>query len=156
MKQLVGQCEVESKFCRVGEGRPGQGSDPAGVIEDEDMLIIAADRSISNSDRVRMMFENTPAFSSISGSVDLFQSPSCSYISVNSCATQNIPQELTIIESPKIEIKTEGSRKQKLSACDTSLAADFPKLTTTNILHLHKEVLHQRLVMFSAQLKLIE
>ena len=42
--------------CRIGEGRTGQGNIPAGVIEDEHMLIIAADRSISNSDRVREMF----------------------------------------------------------------------------------------------------
>ena len=32
--------------CRIGEGRTGQGNNPAGVIEDEEMLIIAADRSI--------------------------------------------------------------------------------------------------------------
>ena len=84
----------------IEEGRTGQGNNPAGIIEDEKMLIIAADRSISNFDRVREMFENTPAFSGISGAVDLFQAPSCSIVSegsaVNSCATQNIPEELTI------------------------------------------------------------
>ena len=42
---------------------------------------MAADRSISNSNRVREMFENTPAFSGILGAVDLFQAPSCSYVS---------------------------------------------------------------------------
>ena len=62
--------------CRIGEGRIGQGNNPAGIIEEEEMLIIAADRSISNSDRVREMFENTPAFSGISGAVDIFQAPS--------------------------------------------------------------------------------
>ena len=61
--------------CRFGEGGTGHGINPAGVIEDEEMLIIAADRSNSNSDGVREMFKNTPAFNGIS-SVDLFQAPS--------------------------------------------------------------------------------
>ena len=91
--------------------------------------------------------------------MDLLQAPSYSYVSegsaVNSSATQNIPEELTIIESPEIEIRTERSRKRKRSACDTSLA-DPPKLPTTEIFHLQKEVLHQQLVVFSEQLKLIE
>ena len=146
--------------CRIGEGRTGQGNDPVSIIEDEEMLIIAADRSISNSDSVRENFENTPTISGISGAVDLFQAPSCSIVSegsaVNSCDTQNIPEVLTIIESPEIEIRTQGSRKRKRSACDTSLAADPPKLTTTDIIHLQKEVLHRQLFVFSAQLKLID
>ena len=146
--------------CRIGEGRTGQGNDPVSIIEDEEMLIIAADRSISNSDSVRENFENTPTISGISGAVDLFQAPSCSIVSegsaVNSCDTQNIPEVLTIIESPEIEIRTQGSRKRKRSACDTSLAADPPKLTTTDIIHLQKEVPHRQLFVFSAQLKLIE
>ena len=103
----------------------------AGIIEDEEMLIIAADRSISNSDMVREMLENTPAFSGISDAVDLFQAPSCSIVSdgsaVNSCATQNIREELTINESPEIGIRIQGSRKRKRSACDTSIAADPPR-----------------------------
>ena len=107
------------------------------------MLIITADRSISNFDRVREMFENTSSFSGIPGVMDLFRAPSCSIVSegsaVNSCATQNIPEKLTIIESPEIEIRTQGSRKRKRSACDTSLAADPPKLTATDILHLQKK-----------------
>ena len=115
---------------RIVERRTGQVNNPAGIIEDEEMLTIAADRSISNSDRVREMFENTLAFSGISGAVDLFQAPSCSIVSegsvVNGCATQNIPEELTIIEFPEIEIRTQRSRKRKRSACDTSLAADPP------------------------------
>ena len=87
--------------CRIGEGRTGQGNNPAGVIEDEEMLIIAAHMSISNSERVREIFDNTPAVSGISGSVDLFQALSCSYVSVgsamNSFSTQNISEELNII-----------------------------------------------------------
>ena len=72
------------------------------------------------------MFEDTPAFSGISGTVDIFQASSCSYVSeglaVNSCFSQKIPEELSTIEYPEIEIRTEGSRKR--SACDTSLAAE--------------------------------
>ena len=32
--------------CHMGEGRTGQGNNPAGIIEDEEMLIITANRSI--------------------------------------------------------------------------------------------------------------
>lgn len=45
--------------CRFGEGRTNQVKNPEGVIEDEKMLIVAAERSISYSDRVREIFENT-------------------------------------------------------------------------------------------------
>ena len=38
--------------CRIGEGRTGQSNNPVGVIEDEEMLIIAADTSILNSERL--------------------------------------------------------------------------------------------------------
>ena len=69
---------------------------------------------------------------------------------MNSYATHNIPGEITIIKSSEIEIRTQGSRKRKRSACDTSLSADPLKLTTTDILHLQKEVLRQQLVVFSA------
>ena len=128
--------------CRIGEGRTGHGNNQPGIIEDEDMLIIAADWSISNSDRVKEMFGNTPAFSGTSSAMDLFQAPSYSYVSkgstVNSSSTQIIPGEITIIESSEIEIRTEGSRKRKCSARVTSHAGDPPKLTTTYILHLQK------------------
>ena len=46
----------------------------AGHVEDEDFLIIPADRSISEyADRVTEMFQITPAVCGISGAVNLFQ-----------------------------------------------------------------------------------
>ena len=77
--KVTAKSKVDSR--RIGEGRTGHGNNPPGVIEDEDMLIIAADWSIADSDRVREMFENTPGFSVISGEVDLLEAPSCSYVS---------------------------------------------------------------------------
>ena len=56
--------------------RTGGGSNSSGIVEDDDMLISAADKSITNTDRIREMFETTPAISGISGAVDNFVSPS--------------------------------------------------------------------------------
>ena len=54
---------------------PGCCINTAGHVEYDDMFIQSADRIISDSaDRVTKKFQNTPAFSGISGAVDLFQS----------------------------------------------------------------------------------
>ena len=57
--------------------RIGGGPNAAGEVEDEYALILAADKELSTSatERVSQMLEDTPAFSGISGSVDLFQGP---------------------------------------------------------------------------------
>ena len=39
------------------------------------MMIVSAEKCLSNSDRVTNMFKETPAFSGVSGAVDLFQLP---------------------------------------------------------------------------------
>ena len=39
------------------------------------MLILAADKNITNSDSIREMFETTPAFCGISGAIDNFVIP---------------------------------------------------------------------------------
>ena len=38
-------------------------------------MIVSAEKCLSNSDRVTNMFKETPAFSGVSGAVDLFQLP---------------------------------------------------------------------------------
>ena len=45
------------------------------MIDNADMLIIAADRCIATSDRIRDIFEYTPAISGISDAVDNFVVP---------------------------------------------------------------------------------
>ena len=42
------------------------------IVDDEETLILAADKNITNSDRIREMFETTPAFCGISGAIDNF------------------------------------------------------------------------------------
>ena len=57
--------------------RTGGGPNAAGEIEDVDALILRADKeqSTSTTERASQMLEDTPAFSGISGGVDLFQGP---------------------------------------------------------------------------------
>ena len=70
--------------------RTGGGTNEAGEVEDEDILIFSSDRESSTSvtERVSQMFSSTPAFTGICGSVDLFQAqtalPSCFGISTTS------------------------------------------------------------------------
>ena len=53
-------------------GRPNE----AGEVEDEDIMILSSDRELSTSVTERVqMFSNTPAFTGICGSVELFQVP---------------------------------------------------------------------------------
>ena len=71
--KLVAKSKVDASFREAR--KTGGGSNSSGIIDDEDMLILAADKNITNSDRVRDMFETTPAFSGISGAVDNFAQP---------------------------------------------------------------------------------
>ena len=80
------------------------------------MQIISAYRSISDSaDRVTEMFQNTPAFSGISGAADLFQAPTeNNEIPIASTVSAAGPIEFEgtpILESPEVEIHTIYTRK---------------------------------------------
>ena len=106
------------------EGRKtGGGTNTAGHVEDEEILIISADRSISDSaDRLTEMFQNTPAFIGISGAVDLFQAP-VGNNEITSASTVSVasPVEFKgtpVLESSEVEIQTtyktsEKSRKRR-------------------------------------------
>ena len=58
--------------------RTGGGENAVGEVDEEEMLILATDTQLTNSatDRVTEMLEGTPAFSGITGAVDLFQGTS--------------------------------------------------------------------------------
>ena len=71
--KLIAKSKVDASFREARKA--GEGTNTAGHV-DEDMLIISADRCISDSaERVTEIFQNTPAFSGISGALDLFQAP---------------------------------------------------------------------------------
>ena len=59
----------------LGKPKTGGGTNSAGQVEDEDMQILSANRSIfaDSADRVTEMFQNTPAFIGISSAADLFK-----------------------------------------------------------------------------------
>ena len=71
--KLNAKSKVDASFREARN--TGGGTNTAGQVEDEDMQVISADRSISDADRVTEMFLNTPAFSEISGAAGLFQAP---------------------------------------------------------------------------------
>ena len=56
----------------------GGGPNVVGEIDDYAILILSADKELSNTatERITEMLEGTPAFSGITGSADLFEGPS--------------------------------------------------------------------------------
>ena len=71
---LKGSAKGRVDCSRREARRTGGGSNEAGEVEDEDILILSSDKEISTSvtERVSQMLSSTPAFTGISGSVDLF------------------------------------------------------------------------------------
>ena len=67
-QKLNAKSKVDASFREAR--KTGGGINTAGNVEDEDMLILSADRGISDSaDRVTEMFQNTPAFRGILGAM---------------------------------------------------------------------------------------
>ena len=73
--KLNAKSKVDASFREAR--KTGRGTNTVGQVEDEDMQILSADRSIfaDSADRVTEMFQNILAFSGISGAAVLFQSP---------------------------------------------------------------------------------
>ena len=97
------------------------------------------------------MFSSTPAFTGISGSVDLFQPP-----------TTLLPPQTEIIEAsavtpvfegPEVTVSSRpvGNRKRK-----RSIEQPNHMISVCNLLPLQQEVLCKQMEVFSAQLQLIE
>ena len=119
------------------------------------MQIISADRSISDSaDRVTEMFQNTPAFSGISGA-DLFQAPTENNeipIASTLSAVGPIEFECTpILESLEIEIPTTYTRKTSKKSRKRSLMSKMIRSCVGDVY-----IFFQQMAVFSAQLQLIE
>ena len=146
--------------------RTGGGPNAAGEVEDEDALILAADKELSTSatERVSQMLEGTPAFSGISGSVDLFQGPLMSPSAHTSAADLHlnesssmvpVPEELEAVDSsrPAYTGAVTIGRSRKRKRTTENLA---PILSACDLLPLQHEVLCKQLDVFSAQLDLIE
>ena len=68
--KLAAKSKVDASFREAR--KTGGSSNTSGMIGDEDVLIVAADKRMTTSDRIRDMFESTPAFGGISGTVDNF------------------------------------------------------------------------------------
>ena len=102
--KLNAKSKVDASFREAR--KTGVGANTAGQVEDEDMQILSADRSIfaDSADRVTEMFQNTPAFSGISGAADLFQAPAIA-LTVSAAGPDEF-EGTPILDSPEIEIPT--------------------------------------------------
>ena len=160
--KLNAKSKVDASFREAR--KTGGGTNTAGHVEDEDMLIISADRSISDSaDRVTEMFQNTPAFIGISGAVNLFQVP-VGNNEITSASTVSVagPVEFEgtpVLESSEVEIQTtyktsKKSRKRRRTVDEQDDSVEC--LKAADLLPLQQEVLFQQMNVFSAQLQLIE
>ena len=110
--KLNAKSKVDASFREAR--KTGEGTNTAGHVENEDMQILSADRSIcaDSADRVTEMFQNTPAFSGISGAAELFQAPAIA--STVSAAGPNESEDTPILESPaEIEIPTTYKASKK-------------------------------------------
>ena len=145
-------------------GEPNAAGEVEG--EDEDALILAADKELSTpaTERVSQMLEDTPAFSCISGSVDLFQGPlmfppthtSAADLHLNeSISMVPVLEELEAVDSSRPEytgaVTFERSRK-----CKRTSENLIPILSACDLLPLQHEVLCKQLDVFPAQLDLIK
>ena len=161
--KLNAKSKVDASFREAR--KTGGGTNTAGHVDDEDMLIISADRNISDSaDRVTEMFQNTPAFIEISGAVDLFQAPSVGSHEITSASTVLVagPVEFEgtpVLESSEVEIQatsktSKKSRKRRRTVDEQDDSVEC--LKAADLLPLQQEVLFQQMAVFSAQLQLIE
>ena len=119
--------------------RTGGGQNAVGEVEEEQMLILAADKELTTSatERVTQMLGGTPAFSGIIGAVDLFQATS-------SCPHEEVVDEsCLVLESPEQEVLTcnisDGSRKRKRKRSNENTS--YRTLSAHDLLPLQHEVL---------------
>ena len=114
---LKGSAKARVDCSRREARRTVGGPNVGGEVEDEDILILSSDKEMSTwaTERVSQMLSRTPAFTGISGSVDLFQPP-----------TALLPQQTEIIEAsdvtpvfdgPEVDVSSRpvGNRKRKRS-----------------------------------------
>ena len=155
--KLNAKSKVDASFWEAGKTEGG--TNTAGPVEDEDMQIQSADRSIfaDSADRVIEMYQNTPSFSGISGAAGFFQTPAIA--STLSAANPEEFEDTPISESPEIEIPTTNkaskkSRKRRRAVDEQDDSVEL--LKAANLLPLQQEVLFQQMAVFSAQLQLIE
>ena len=114
--------------------RTGGGPNAAGEVEDEDALILAADKELSTSatERVSQMLEGTPAFSGISGSVDLFQGPLMSPSTHTSAADLHLNESSPMVPVPE-ELEAVDSSRPAYTGAVTIGRSRKRKRTTENL-----------------------
>ena len=130
--------------CSRREARSiGGGPNEAGEVEDEDILILNSDKEMFTSvtERVSQMLSRTPAFTRISGSVDLFQPPT------------TLPPQTEIIEAsaitpvfegPEVTVsRPVGNRKRK-----RSIEQPNHIISVCDLLPLQQEVLCKQMGIF--------
>ena len=158
--KLVAKSKVDASFREAR--KTGGGSNSSGIIDDEDILILAADKNLTNSDRVRDMFETTPAFSGISGAVDNFAQPAAE--SSQPTPQRDSVEDTAMLGTYECDVPTtyqigKKSRKRRRISADDERPTEIQQqvgMRAADLLPLQQEVLFQQMAVFSAQLQLIE
>ena len=96
--KLTAKTKVDASFREAN--KTGGGSNSSGIVDSE-MLILAADKGITNSDRIRDKSDTTPAFCGISGSIDNF----VILAPENTQSTDSV-MDTSILDAPEIEVPT--------------------------------------------------
>ena len=120
------------------------------------MLILEADRTLKNSDRIREMLETSPAFCGISGAIDNFVIPENSQL-VDCDVDSSILLDTTGVDVPH-QLNKKSRKRRRILADDIGpVEIQHPwKMRAAELIPLQQAVLEQQLVVFSAQLQLIE
>ena len=103
--KLAAKTKVNASFRE--ERKTGGVSNTSGIVDDEEMLILAADNNLTKSDRIREMFETSPAFCGISGAIDNFVIPENSQL-VNCAVDTSI-----LLDTPEVEVPHQLDKKSR-------------------------------------------
>ena len=100
---------------RMEVRRTGGAPNVAGGIEDEDALILPVDKlSTSATERVSQMLDDTPAFTDIRASVDLFQGPLMSPLTYTSAADLHFNESNSIVPALEELEAVDSSRPARI------------------------------------------
>ena len=93
--------------CSCREG----GSNEAGEVEDEDILILSSHKeNVSVTERESQMLSFTPALTGISGSVDLFQPPTTLLTQTEIIEASDVTP---VFERPEVTVSSRRVRNRK-------------------------------------------
>ena len=148
---LRGSAKTRVDFSRREAIRTVGAPNVGGEVEDEDILILCSDKEMSTLVTERVSQSRTPAFTGISGSVDLFQSPTNITSSSNRIIEASVVTPVFDVPEVTVSSRPVGNRNRK-----RSIEQPNHIISVCNLLPLQQEELCKQMEVFSTQLHLIE